>query len=81
MLENEIIDQAAESMARDIDREVLWGFLTQIGWTRVIIQQNYNLVIDAWLHHNCKGAYEHHNKDFIFEDVKDANWFILRWSS
>ena len=79
MLEDVILDRAAASLAREVDREVLWGMLEGVGWTRVMIQQNYNLAIDAWLHHNCKRAYEHHNRDFIFEDVKDANWFILRW--
>ena len=78
-LEEELLDKAGKQMARDIDREILWGMLEGIGWTRVMTQQNYNLVIDEWLHHNCKGAFEHHYRDFIFEDEKDANWFKLKW--
>jgi hypothetical protein len=74
---------AAEAMARDIDREVLWGMLTQIGWTRVILSgevaRNNAEDIVQWLKVNCKHPYEKSMTDFLFENEKDANWFILRW--
>jgi len=37
--------------------------------------------IIVWLENNCKKAYERNGRDFIFEDTKDANWFILRWGT
>jgi hypothetical protein len=82
-IEQEIADKMGNDMAREIDREVLWGMLKGIGWTRVMInrlQDNKHAVdITHWLALNCQGAYERRGRDFIFEDSKDATLFILRW--
>lgn len=82
-LEDEILDSAAETMSREIDREVMWGMLEGIGWHRVMIPtlgDAYRAVdIFTWLEDNCKHAYERNGRDFIFEDARDATMFILRW--
>jgi hypothetical protein len=84
-IEEEMIEQAGKQMAQDIDREILWGMLQGIGWTRVMIPtmgDAYRAVdIIVWLENNCKSSYERNGRDFIFEDTKDANWFILRWGT
>jgi len=84
-LEQEIIDQAGSRMAAEIDREVLWGMLQGIGWTRVMLPHDTAMLnatlIKEWLSLNCKQSHERHRSDFIFEDVKDANWFKLRWGT
>lgn len=78
-IQDEIITDIAKKMQQEIDREVLWGMLVGLGWRRVMIKRNFNLEINSWLVNNCKGAYEHYNRDFMFEDDKDATMFILRW--
>ena len=82
-LEEEILNNAGNEMAREIDREVLWGMLTHIGWTRVVIPAEIAMVnatlIKEWLEINCANPYEKYRSDFIFEDEKDAVNFILRW--
>jgi hypothetical protein len=82
-MEEELIEKAGNAMAREIDREVLWGMLEGMGWTRVMLSTMGNgeqaVEIIVWLENNCKGAYERNSRDFIFEDSKDANWFKLRW--
>ena len=84
-LEEEIINKAGVAMAREIDREVLWGMLQGIGWTRVMITRltdnNHAVDIRHWLALNTKKCYEWHGRDFIFEDAQDANWFVLRWGT
>ena len=84
-IEDEMIERAGKQMAQDIDREVLWGMLQGIGWTRVMIPTmgDAYMAVDiiTWLEDNCKHAYERNGRDFIFEDTKDANWFILRWGT
>jgi hypothetical protein len=84
-LEEELIEQAGISMAREIDREVLWGMLTGIGWTRVMLdrlQDNKHAIdISLWLEENVKNPFERNGRDFIFEDSKDATLFILRWGT
>ena len=84
-LEQEIINKAGTAMAREIDREVLWGMLEGIGWIRVmlprLIDSNHAVDITHWLAINCKNPFEHSGRDFIFESQKDANWFKLRWGT
>ena len=84
-LEEEMIERAGKEMAQDIDKEILWGMLEGIGWTRVmlprLIDNHHAIDIRYWLEENCKNAYEHRGRDFIFESAKDANWFKLRWGT
>jgi hypothetical protein len=83
-LEKEMIEKAGIEMSREIDREVLWSMLKEIGWTRVILSSETAMInataIKEWLSFNCLGSYEKHYSDFIFENTKDASMFILRWS-
>ena len=83
MLEKEMIEAKAKEMQYEIDREVLWGMLQGMGWTRVMLPNDTAMLnatlIKEWLLINCKQSHEHHRSDFLFEDVKDANWFKLRW--
>lgn len=82
-LEEEILNKAGNAMAREIDREVLWGMLEGMGWTRVILPTLGDGVqaveIIVWLENNCKHPYERQGRDFLFESQQDANWFKLRW--
>jgi hypothetical protein len=82
-LEEEMMEQAGQEMAREIDREVLWGMLIGIGWTRVNLSSETAMTqatrILEWLTQNCQAPYEKHRSDFIFEDSRDATMFILRW--
>ena len=82
-IQDEIIDRAGKEMAREIDREVLWGMLVGIGWHRVMLSRlqdnNHAVDITYWLREHCTGAYERNGRDFIFEDGKDATMFIMKW--
>jgi hypothetical protein len=82
-LEEEIINKAGKEMAREIDREILWGLFEGIGWTRFKISRltdNMHAVdISFWLDENCRGKVERNGAEFIFEDSKDAVLFMLRW--
>jgi hypothetical protein len=84
-LEEEMIEKAASEMAREIDREVLWGMLEGIGWTRIMLpsltDNNHAVDITYWLALNCKNSFERSGRDFIFENERDANWFVLRWGT
>lgn len=76
---DKLIEDMGRRMAEEIDRKLLWDMFVETGWTQVTIQQNYNLEINMWLVDNCKDSYEWHDRDFIFQNKKDATMFILRW--
>ena len=82
-LENQIVEELGQQMSQEIDREILWGMLQGIGWTRVmlprLIDNKHAIDITYWLEENCRNPFERNGRDFIFEDTKDATIFILRW--
>jgi hypothetical protein len=84
-LEEEIANKMGNQMAREIDREILWGMLQGIGWCRVMlprfVDNHHAIDIGYWLEENCKKAFERNGRDFLFESQKDANWFKLRWGT
>jgi hypothetical protein len=75
--------KADQQVWKEIDREVLWGMLTGMGWSRVMLsrlQDNRHAVdITYWLEENCQGAYERNGRDFLFENSQDATMFTLKW--
>jgi hypothetical protein len=70
-------------MQSQIDREILWGILIGMGWTRVKLSRfvdNYHAIdIRYWLDEHVNNPFEREAADFIFEDSRDALMFILRW--
>jgi hypothetical protein len=82
-LEEDITNQLGVQMQKEIDKEVLWGMLKDLGWTRVLLDRlrdnKHAIDITYWLEENCQGAYERDGRDFLFENPKDATVFILRW--
>ena len=84
-IEDEIMQKMAEQMSTEVDREILWGMLEGMGWTRVLlpklIDNHHAIDITYWLEENCRNPFERNGRDFIFESQKDANWFMLRWMS
>jgi hypothetical protein len=82
-LEDQIIEELGTQMQSEIDKEILWGMLQGMGWTRVNLDRfkdNKQAVdIINWLEKHCNGPFERKGRDFIFEDSVDAVNFIMRW--
>jgi hypothetical protein len=82
-LEKQILDELGTKMQSEIDREILWGMLKNIGWRRVMLDRltdnNHAVDITYWLEANCKNPFERNGADFIFESEVDAVNFTLRW--
>lgn len=84
-LVDELTQAMGQEMQREIDREILWGMLADLGWTRVMLPpftSNEQAVdICTWTEDNCTQGWESSGRDYIFEDQKEAHWFMLRWLS
>ncbi len=82
-LEKEILDELSTKMQSEIDREIMWSMLKNLGWRRVILDRytdnNHAVDITYWLEANCKNPFERNGADFIFESDVDAVNFTLRW--
>jgi hypothetical protein len=85
ILEKEMIEAKAKEMQTEMDREILWGMLQGLGWCRVmlptLVDNHHAVDIGYWLALNCKNSFERSGRDFIFENERDANWFVLRWGT
>ena len=78
-----ILEELGTKMQSQIDREILWGILIGMGWTRVKLSRfvdNYHAIdITYWLDEHVNNLFEREGADFIFENSRDALIFILRW--
>ncbi len=82
-LEQEIVEELSSQMQSEIDKEILWGMLVGLGWTRVMLprfnSREHSIDILMWIESNCKHPYERKGSEFIFENDRDAVNFILKW--
>jgi hypothetical protein len=79
-ISEEIVNQVADQMAKDIDTLVL---MDALGWTSVKLDRFRNgteaVDIINWIDANCTGEWKNLSTRYIFEKKQDAEWFILRW--
>ena len=82
-IEQQIIEDLGTQMQSEIDKEILWGMLVGIGWTRVLLprfdSREHSVDVLEWVEANCKNPYERKGSEFIFENDRDAVNFILKW--
>lgn len=82
-IQEHVLDELSSDMQSAVDREILWGILIGMGWTRITLNQftdnNHAVDITYWLTENIKKSFDRNGADFIFEDSKDAMMFVLKW--
>jgi hypothetical protein len=82
-MQDEILEELGTKMQSVVDREILWGILIGMGWTRVklsrFVDNHHAVDITYWLDEHVKNPFEREGADFIFENSYDAMMFILRW--
>ena len=81
-LQEQIIADAGKQMAKEIDFQILCGFLEELGWTKVILSpmtKEQGDAIDYWTQTQLTGNFENMGLVWIFEDKGDAINFTLKW--
>ena len=81
-LQDEIISNIAKQMQQDIDDGIISTMLVEDGWISVqfYFKDNYHANdVNFWLLENCSKKWRRLGSAYLFEDVKEAEWFILRW--
>jgi hypothetical protein len=81
-IQEQIINDAGNHLAKLTDFTILADMLCEIGWRKVILSPmtwEQGLEVDAWTEKHVKGHFETMGLVWIFEDEEDANWFALRW--
>jgi len=80
-LEDEILVKAAQDIADDIDFQLMTELLCQGGWIKVTLDpmtMEQSREIDKWIA-KCDGSVHTKGLVFVFEEPKEAEWFILKW--
>ena len=84
-LEDEIAKTLSEEIAKEIDSEVLFEIYKSSGWQVVVLDslgsRKRSIDILEWCDIHCNGHYHNSGRKFVFEDSKDALFFILAWNS
>jgi hypothetical protein len=81
-LKEDILDDMAKSIAKEMDFHIISDLLVDTGWTSVKLNRfSYaeTLDINYWLATNCTGEWKNLSTRYVFEKKQDAEWFILRW--
>ena len=79
-LEEEMINKAGKEFADQIDFNILADLLVdECGWTRIESSRLLERTVFEWMNVNCKHQWKHRRDVILFESVKDANWFTLKW--
>ena len=81
--EEDLFETAAKQIQEVIDWEVYSDLLvTNFNWHRVRIDpekaEAWQCV--AWLHQNCRKQFDYRGAEFVFKDIQDLEWFVLRWA-
>ena len=81
-LEYQVGNDATQSIADDIDFEIMMEMLLAIGWHKVVLRPmtwEDGATIDLWVVNNIKCSFHTRGLVWLFKDAKDANWFSVRW--
>jgi hypothetical protein len=82
-LKKEILDELGTQMQSEMDKEILWGMLVKLGWTRVMLprfdSREHSVDVITWLADNCRNPHERKGHEVIFESSIDAVNFIMKW--
>ena len=81
-IQEQIIADAGKQMAKEIDFQILCGFLEELGWTKVILSpmtKEQGDAIDYWTQTQLTGNFENMGLVWVFEDKGDAINFTLKW--
>lgn len=82
-LEDEMADILAKEIAREIDDGIMSNILVETGWTPVEFyfkSNKHSVDTNEWLSQNCQDQWRRLGSFYLFENTKDAEWFILRWT-
>lgn len=82
LMEQVAID-TAKRIQEQIDFSIIADMLIEMGWTKLTFSPHQDEKIAAdikfWIDHHCKGKCKSLDDTWLFENEKDAMWFMLRW--
>jgi len=82
-LQEQIINDAAEAMAKSIDTHILANFFIEDGWTEVVVDpwiHGSSEIINKWCKSNFSDAFIKDGNRWVIKDPKDATVFAIKWS-
>lgn len=82
-LMEQVAAETAKQIQEQIDFQIIADMLVQMGWIKLTFSpyQDEKTAADIkfWLKHHCKGKCKSLDDTWLFENEKDAMWFMLRW--
>lgn len=79
----QMVEEFAKDMAREIDFDVMAKTLVSAGWTLIVLEpfnsRKNSVDIANWVSDHISGKWHHCNTKFVFERAEDATATLLRW--
>jgi hypothetical protein len=77
---DDVLKELGANIRKQIDQELLYNLCIMSGWygTTVSYQQLDEVI--EWVKQNTTGEYRWFDNRIAFEQSKDYEWFMLRWS-
>jgi hypothetical protein len=81
-MDDELVKTLMDQIQKEMDEDIMRKLYIGNGWIPVKFhfKDNFQAVdINNWLAETCQSKYHRLGSDYLFEDKKDAEWFLLRW--
>ena len=77
---DEILTELADNIRKRHDQELLYNLCITSGWYGATLSYQQLDEVKEWIETNKLGEVRWFDNRIAFEQSKDYEWFILRWS-
>lgn len=77
---DEIVTELAKNIKHSMDQELLYNLCIMTGWHGTSVSYQQLDEVKEWIETNKLGEVRWYDNRIVFQESKDYEWFILRWS-
>jgi hypothetical protein len=77
---DEILTAMANNIRNRLDQELLYNLCIMTGWHGTSVSYQQLDEVKEWIETNKLGEVRWYDNRIVFQESKDYEWFILRWS-
>jgi hypothetical protein len=80
VIDDEVLTEFANNIRNRLDQELLYNLCITSGWYGTTVSYQQLDEVTEWVKQNATGEYRWFDNRVAFEQSKDYEWFLLRWS-
>ena len=79
-ISDEVYTELAKNIKHSMDQELLYNLCIMTGWHGTSVSYQHLDEVKEWIETNKLGEVRWYDNRIVFQESKDYEWFILRWS-